>query len=55
MRCQCCDEELSDYESSLKSNTTGEYLDTCTGCLGEIPEVKYTGNKNLLETEDINE
>ena len=24
-------------------------------CLGEIPELKYTGNKNLLETEDINE
>ena len=55
MRCVCCDEELTDYESSLKSEKNKEYLDTCLNCLKEIPEVKYTGNKNLLETEDINE
>ena len=33
MRCYCCDCELSDYESTLKSPNTGAYLDTCTACL----------------------
>lgn len=52
MRCTCCDNELSDYESSLKSERTGEYLDTCLVCLREIPSVKFKGNMDLLENED---
>ena len=27
---------LSDYEATLKHGETGEYLDTCSGCLSEI-------------------
>lgn len=35
MRCFSCDNELSDYESTLKSPTTGAYLDMCCSCLSE--------------------
>ena len=52
MKCRCCDDDLSDYESSLKSEKTGEYLDTCLVCLKEIPSVKFKGNMDLLENED---
>lgn len=33
MRCQCCNKNLNDWESTLKSAHTGEYLDTCKRCL----------------------
>lgn len=33
MRCQCCNINLSDYESRLKHPDTGEYLDICLKCL----------------------
>lgn len=36
MRCSCCNRNLSDYESTLKSATTGEYLDTCRKCLQDL-------------------
>jgi hypothetical protein len=36
MHCTCCNKVLSDYEATLKHAETGEYLDTCTECLGEI-------------------
>jgi len=35
MRCYSCDCELSDYESTLKSSNTGQYLDLCSHCLKE--------------------
>lgn len=38
MKCQACDCLLSDYESTMKSATTGEYLDMCTNCLSYIKE-----------------
>ncbi len=47
MRCRCCDNNLSDYESTLRSETTGEYLDTCLNCLAEIPEVSYIDRPDL--------
>lgn len=37
MRCQCCNCNLSDYESTLKHPVTLEYLDICTKCLQDIP------------------
>ena len=42
MRCCCCDANLSDYESTLKSATTGDYLDMCKKCLKDldIPTLK---------------
>lgn len=36
MHCICCNKVLSDYEATLKHAETGEYLDTCMECLGEI-------------------
>lgn len=32
MRCQCCNRNLNDFESTLK-NTEGGFLDTCKKCL----------------------
>jgi hypothetical protein len=37
MRCQCCNRNLSDYESVLKHPVTNQYLDICTKCLKDIP------------------
>ena len=39
MRCVCCDKNLNDYESTRKHAFTGEYLDTCNGCLAEINDL----------------
>lgn len=36
MRCSCCNRNLSDYESTLRSASTGEYLDTCRVCLKDL-------------------
>jgi hypothetical protein len=46
MRCQCCDKNLNDYESTRKSVSTGEYLDMCNKCYSTISddllsEVRY--------------
>lgn len=51
MRCSCCNKVLSDYESSIKSKTTGEYLDTCTKCLSGL-QIEYYGNYDLSKSSD---
>ena len=33
MRCCSCNENLNDYESTLRSRSTGQYLDMCRKCL----------------------
>mgnify|MGYP001384128313 CR=1 FL=1 len=33
MRCDCCNILLSDYEATLKSAQTNEFLNTCLKCL----------------------
>jgi len=38
MRCYCCDKALSDFESTRKSVTTGDYLDMCNKCYATIKE-----------------
>jgi len=38
MRCYCCDKLLSDFESTRKSVTTGEYLDMCNKCYSTIKD-----------------
>jgi hypothetical protein len=53
MRCQCCDKNLNDYESTRKSVSTGEYLDMCNKCystvsddlLSEVRYDLYDGNE----------
>ena len=39
MHCQACDTLLSDFESTRKSETTGEYLDLCNHCYETIADV----------------
>ena len=33
MRCACCNRSLNDYESTLRSESTGQFLDMCMRCL----------------------
>lgn len=46
MRCQCCDKNLSDYESTARHTETGKFLDMCLKCLKEI-EIPVQGRKDL--------
>ena len=39
MHCKACDKLLTNYESTRKSKTTGEYLDLCSHCLSSVMEV----------------
>jgi len=48
MRCRCCDKNLSDYESTIKSSITNEYLDTCISCL-KVIDIHYVGRPDLEE------
>lgn len=53
-RCQACDELLNDYDVTVKSLTTGEYLDMCGSCRASIrEEVVAFGNPFMLKQEDI--
>ena len=54
MKCQCCDCMLSDYETSLKSVQTEQYVDTCITCLSESCIKTYTLSK-LQEREETDE
>lgn len=38
MRCSCCNRNLSDYESTRKSKSTGDYLDMCNKCFGTVSD-----------------
>jgi len=33
MRCCCCNRNLNDWESTLRSARTGDFLDMCRKCL----------------------
>lgn len=43
MRCYCCNRNLSDYESTIKSATTGNFLDMCMKCIQDM-DIEYVGN-----------
>jgi hypothetical protein len=53
MRCRSCDEALTDYESTRKSLSTGEYINLCKDCFESI---KYDclafGNPSLMTDDD---
>lgn len=56
MKCVCCDKTLSDYEATRKHAVTGEYLDTCNGCLSSIEEtatIPYVDRPELLKESDF--
>lgn len=48
MRCSCCDKLLTDFESSVKSVATGEYLDSCIKCI-RAANIQYVGNVALKQ------
>jgi hypothetical protein len=48
MRCIACDRQLSDFESTRKSATTGEYVDLCNTCFQSIQR-----ELNADEREDL--
>ena len=45
MRCCCCNSNLNDYESTLRSIRTGDYLDMCRKCLTDL-NIETAPNKN---------
>ena len=49
----CCDRLLNDYESTRKSKTTGEYLDTCNKCFALIEDEIETIDRTDLGEGDI--
>lgn len=51
MRCYACNEELSDYESTRKSKTTGEYLDLCNICFSTIEDIFIEIEEEIEEKE----
>jgi hypothetical protein len=59
MRCYCCDRVLSDFESTRKSATTGEYLDMCNKCYSTIKDDLLSEERYDLydgdETEETSE
>ena len=43
MKCQACDKNLNDWESTKKNDITGEYEDLCSKCLTAVTqEVKQS-------------
>jgi hypothetical protein len=48
MRCAACNANLTDFESSIRSDRTGNYLDLCSPCLSYIREVIVTSENFLL-------
>jgi len=56
MRCQACNQNLSDFESTRKSNTTGEYIDLCNSCFNLIEQdVEPMEEREDLRHEDYEE
>jgi len=55
MRCKSCNEVLSEYEASMKSAETKEFLDLCVSCAKDTGVHSY-GNTSLMhEYEDYPE
>lgn len=57
MRCTCCDKALNDYESTIKHEETGDYLDTCMKCLDGL-DIPFVARADLnpfdsQEEEDV--
>lgn len=54
MICDCCPKILSDYEATLKSANTGEYLNTCVKCLKGL-SIPTIGRDDLLGKQEAAE
>lgn len=54
MRCVACNKALSEFESTRKSSVTGEYLDLCNSCYGEIARDIHADERDDLRDEADN-
>ena len=52
MRCDCCNKNLNDYESTLRHAVTGQYLNTCRKCLDGLG-IPAMGNTDFEPTASI--
>lgn len=52
MRCDCCNNILSDREATRKFALSGEYTNTCDSCLSHISDVPTITRKSVVEEED---
>lgn len=55
MRCYCCNRALSDYESTIRSAESNEFLDMCMKCLDGM-DISYIGRddlNNVVEDDDL--
>lgn len=57
MRCKACNELLSDYETSIRSIRTRDFVSLCKHCLESIKtDVLAIGNPRLMtDNDEINE
>lgn len=56
MRCDCCDKNLNDFESTRKSKVTGEYLNMCNTCFTGLGiETVDRGDLNPWELPPVDE
>jgi hypothetical protein len=53
MRCDCCDTNLSDYESTLRLVSTGDFANICLKCLEGL-DIEVKGNQTLKRKKDAN-
>ena len=47
MKCECCDLTLSDAELTIKSATTGLFLNACVSCLSLMEGIEYTCENDI--------
>jgi hypothetical protein len=56
MRCKSCDCALTDYEATIRSVYTREYLNMCKVCLESIKtDLVAVGNVGLMSEESLEE
>ena len=46
MRCYACQRNLNDYESTLRSAVSGEFLDMCKKCLTDLDIITVQNKSN---------
>lgn len=51
MHCDCCDKLLTDWECSLRSVSTGDFVNTCSKCLEGL-NIPVRGNPTLKRKKD---
>jgi hypothetical protein len=56
MRCRSCGVALTDYEATIRSVYTREYLDMCKTCLESIKtDVVAVGNVGLMSEDTLDD